>query len=124
METVDGADVGEDSLNHITGEGGARPSLLQESGTENLQEEKQTVHSSVLQEVRHCELSFCERLQLQVDRSHQLSHLVQEVELRDVGGLCVQQLVGDVVDPLLDRQLDRQKAISHTSKRSLASNQK
>lgn len=40
METVDGADVGEDSLNNVTGEGGARASLLQESGTENLQEEK------------------------------------------------------------------------------------
>ena len=40
METVDGTDVGEDSLNHVAGEGGARPSLLQESGTENLQEEK------------------------------------------------------------------------------------
>ena len=39
METVDGADVGEDSLNDITGEGGARSSLLQEPGTENLQEE-------------------------------------------------------------------------------------
>lgn len=39
-----------------------------------------------------------------------MSHLVQEVELRDVGGLCLQQLVGDVEDSLLDRQLDRQKA--------------
>ncbi len=40
VETVDGADVGEDSLNDVAGEGGARPSLLQESGTEDLQEEK------------------------------------------------------------------------------------
>lgn len=39
MEAVDGADVGEDSLNDFTGKGGARPSLLQESGTENLQVE-------------------------------------------------------------------------------------
>lgn len=36
-----------------------------------------------------------------------MTHLVQEVELRDVGDLCVQQLVGDVEDPLLDGQLDR-----------------
>lgn len=38
-----------------------------------------------------------------------MTHLVQEVELGDVGGLCVQQLVGDVVDSLLDRQLDGDK---------------
>lgn len=43
METVDGADVGEDSLNDITGEGGARARLLQESGAENLQEEQTVV---------------------------------------------------------------------------------
>ena len=39
MEAVDRADVGEDSLNNVTGEGGARPSLLQESGTKDLQGE-------------------------------------------------------------------------------------
>lgn len=43
-----------------------------------------------------------------------MSHLVQEVELRDVGCLCVQQLIGDVEDLLLDRQLDRQKvSVTH-----------
>ena len=42
--------------------------------------------------------------------SHHEAHLVQEVELGDVGGLCVQQLIGNVEDPLLDRQLrDRQE---------------
>ena len=40
METVDGADVGEDSLNHVAREGGARAGLLQEPSTENLQEEE------------------------------------------------------------------------------------
>lgn len=39
-----------------------------------------------------------------------MSHLVQEVELRHVGDLCVEQLIGDVEDPLLDRQLDRDTA--------------
>lgn len=39
-----------------------------------------------------------------------MSHLVQEVELRHVGDLCVEQLIGDVEDPLLDRQLDRETA--------------
>lgn len=43
METVDGTDVGEDSLNDITGEGGARAGLLQESGTENLQEDQAVI---------------------------------------------------------------------------------
>lgn len=43
VETVDWADVGEDPQNDITGEGGARPSLLQESGTENLWEEMASV---------------------------------------------------------------------------------
>lgn len=33
------------------------------------------------------------------------THLIQEVELRHVGGLCEQQLVSDVEDPLMDRQL-------------------
>lgn len=36
MEAVDGADVGEDALNNITGEGGPGASLLQQPGTENL----------------------------------------------------------------------------------------
>lgn len=39
--------------------------------------------------------------------SEQVTHLVQEMELRYVGDLSVQQLVGNVEDPLLDRQLDR-----------------
>lgn len=46
MEAVDGADVGEDSLDHITGEGGARAGLLQEPGTENLQREQTEVTAS------------------------------------------------------------------------------
>lgn len=37
VETVDGADVGEDPLDDVAGEGGARAGLLQEPGTENLQ---------------------------------------------------------------------------------------
>lgn len=45
MEAVDGADVGEDPLNHITREGRARASLLQESGAENLQVEKSAAHT-------------------------------------------------------------------------------
>lgn len=36
----------------------------------------------------------------------QVTHLVQEVELGHVGNLGVQQLVGDVEDPLLDGQLE------------------
>ena len=39
----------------------------------------------------------------------ELTNLVQEVELRDVGDLSVQQLVGDVEDPLLDGHLDRHR---------------
>lgn len=38
-----------------------------------------------------------------------MTHLVQEVELSHVGGLCVQQLVSNVEDPLLDRQLDKER---------------
>lgn len=34
------------------------------------------------------------------------AYLVQQVQLGYVGDLCVQQLVGNVEDPLLDRQLD------------------
>lgn len=45
METVDGADVGEDALNNITREGRAGASLLQESGAENLQVEKNAAHT-------------------------------------------------------------------------------
>lgn len=37
MEAVDGANIGEDPLNHVAGKGGAGPSFLQEPGTENLQ---------------------------------------------------------------------------------------
>lgn len=37
------------------------------------------------------------------------THLVQEVELRDVGDLRVQQLVGDVEDSLLHGELEIQK---------------
>lgn len=36
-----------------------------------------------------------------------VTHLVQEVELRDVGNLCVEQLISDVKNSLLDGQLDR-----------------
>lgn len=45
METVDGADVGEDPLNNITREGRARASLLQESGAENLPAEEHRSHT-------------------------------------------------------------------------------
>jgi len=37
VEAVDGADVGENSLDHIWREGGARSRLLHELGTEHLQ---------------------------------------------------------------------------------------
>lgn len=45
VEAVDGADVGEDSLDHVAGEGGARARLLQEAGTEHLREEKSPDHA-------------------------------------------------------------------------------
>lgn len=35
------------------------------------------------------------------------SDLVEEVQLGDVGDLCVEQLVGDVEDSLLNRQLQK-----------------
>lgn len=47
VEAVDGADVGEDSLDDVTGEGGARARLLQETGTEHLREEKSLVHTRI-----------------------------------------------------------------------------
>lgn len=39
-----------------------------------------------------------------------MTHLVEEVELRDVGDFCVQQLIGNVENPLLDGQLDKREA--------------
>ena len=44
VEAVDGADVGEDSGDHVAGEGGAGAGLLQETPTEHLVQEVQLGH--------------------------------------------------------------------------------
>lgn len=106
VEAVDGADVGEDSLNHITGERGAGASLLQEAGAEHLAEG----------ECLFGHWSAFGRPVATLGRCVLVAHLIQEVELSHVGNLGVQQLIGDVEDPLLDGQLKHAQH-THTNKK-------